>query len=34
MHKPYTFAIRYCQQHKPKIAKEYDLPTLKTEREK
>jgi len=21
--KPYTFAIRYCQQHKPKIAKEY-----------
>jgi len=27
-HKPFTFAIRYSQQHKPKIAKEYVLPTL------
>jgi|TARA_B110000114_G_C15073473_1_gene390713 hypothetical protein len=33
-HKPYTFAIRYSQQHKPKIAKEYVLPTQKIEREK
>jgi len=32
--KPYTFAIRYSQQHKPKIAKEYVLPTLKAVREK
>jgi len=30
--KPYTFAIRTSQQHKPKIAKEYVLPTL-SERE-
>jgi len=28
--KPYTFAIRYSHQHKPKIAKEYVLPTLST----
>jgi len=31
--KPYTFAIRSSQQHKPKIAKEYVLLTLSAERE-
>jgi len=32
--KPYTFAIATANAQKPKIAKEYVLPTLSAEREK